>query len=502
MILALLVLACGGGDPAPCPDADDDGWCDEDDCSDIAADVHPGQDEIWYTGLDNACDGGDDYDADGDGWETTAGGDGPDCDDTNAAIHPYATPVCGNGVDDDCRPAADCARYGEEPIDDAVSGVVVGGEPDTPLDIDGDGVLEWSFWTERGYIFVHGSVTGDVSLDAPIATIPLGLTLAVGNLGGVSGDDVAYVHYSTFSSELWAITDPEEDPSPDMVIEGTWDYVHVGDVTGDGVGDVLASLPSWTRNVQIFAGPAAGDRAETDADAVLLFAPDHDDAVGLDADAKGDLTGDGLVDVVCGARGIPELGSGNGTYDVVVFPGPATGTRYAVDQGGVGLPGQAMQLDQYPKGFLDAHEDLDHDGYDDLLVADIWAGNGTVYRMFPGPFDATRRAPTDAGGSLDVVAPLLVVGDVNGDSWVDLAGAVRSSSGEYGLGVFYGPLVGAVMDTDGPDWLGAGIGGVEYAVGVGDVDGDGADEVLEPDGNDVMASQRTLILPGVPSAAL
>ena len=47
-----------------------DGYADNaDDCDDSTALVSPAMAEIWYDGIDQACDGGDDYDADGDGFD-------------------------------------------------------------------------------------------------------------------------------------------------------------------------------------------------------------------------------------------------------------------------------------------------------------------------------------------------------------------------------------------------------------------------------------------------
>ncbi len=92
-----------GADNGGCPafDHDGDGVSElEGDCDDEDADVHPGAEEIWYDGLDTDCDGGDDFDADGDGFP---GGDenAADCDDTDAEISPAAIEVC-DGIDNDC----------------------------------------------------------------------------------------------------------------------------------------------------------------------------------------------------------------------------------------------------------------------------------------------------------------------------------------------------------------------------------------------------------------
>jgi len=73
------------------------------DCDDQNSTVHPGATEIWYDGIDENCDGADDFDQDGDTYRSAAEAtDGTDCDDTNDVVHPGATEVCGNHFDDDC----------------------------------------------------------------------------------------------------------------------------------------------------------------------------------------------------------------------------------------------------------------------------------------------------------------------------------------------------------------------------------------------------------------
>jgi len=98
------------GDTAPVAgDGDGDGFASEaaggDDCDDTDPQTYPGADEVWYDGIDENCDGADDFDQDADGHEAaTYGGD--DCDDTAATAFPGGVEA-DNGVDDDCDGAVD-----------------------------------------------------------------------------------------------------------------------------------------------------------------------------------------------------------------------------------------------------------------------------------------------------------------------------------------------------------------------------------------------------------
>ncbi len=129
MKLTLLLLAgcvwIGEGRYDARRDRDQDGhmavqW-GGDDCDDDDPDVRPGAVEVWYDGVDQDCDGANDYDADGDGhvhvdFPEEAGGTAPgigDCDDADAAVSPSADEVWYDGVDQDCDGANDYDADGD-----------------------------------------------------------------------------------------------------------------------------------------------------------------------------------------------------------------------------------------------------------------------------------------------------------------------------------------------------------------------------------------------------
>ncbi|MCP4810474.1 MAG: hypothetical protein GY913_08620 [Proteobacteria bacterium] len=90
-------------------DADEDGHehldLGGDDCDDTDATIYTGADEVWYDDIDQDCLGGDDWDADLDGF--AAEPEGLDCDDTRADAHPGGTEVWYDGVDQDCEGDSD-----------------------------------------------------------------------------------------------------------------------------------------------------------------------------------------------------------------------------------------------------------------------------------------------------------------------------------------------------------------------------------------------------------
>jgi hypothetical protein len=138
-------------------DDDADGVPAARDCDDHDATINPSVQETWYDGIDESCDGGDDYDQDLDGnvpeeylGLPTAGVDGSgalpggDCDDTNPRVSPQQPDTWYDGVDQDCNGADDFDRDGDGyvPIEHAGaltqyvdgSGALPGGDCDDLLE--------------------------------------------------------------------------------------------------------------------------------------------------------------------------------------------------------------------------------------------------------------------------------------------------------------------------------------------------------------------------------
>ncbi len=124
-----------GGPGAEVEDSDGDGWAAGEDCDDSDPDINPGAEEVWYDGVDQDCDGADDYDADGDGHVAEEYG-GADCDDTDGGVYPGAYDPQDDGVDSDCD-----GWDGEPPLadDTADTGDPPAVDTDTPPSEVGSG---------------------------------------------------------------------------------------------------------------------------------------------------------------------------------------------------------------------------------------------------------------------------------------------------------------------------------------------------------------------------
>ena len=262
-----------------------------------------------------------------------------------------------------------------------------------------------------------------------------------------------------------------------------------GDLTGDGEPDVLVGLvlseesPAVAGQALIFAGPLLEDSS---SDQALAFSGEvAGDLAGTAVSGAGDLDEDGYLDALVGVPG----GGGGGQGAVYPIFGPVT-SGDLLSAGGVALVGGASR-DRTGATVVGAGDLLGGDGLPEVLVgAPGRSGKaGTVYLAL-GPLTAGEialgagTAVTWTGGAADALGEgLALAGDLDGD------GVLEAILGAPGYGGVTDGAVYAVSVSSGDGfaadmavgWLRGPGGDTRFGwsvSGVGDMDGDGLDDLL------------------------
>ncbi|GDX83067.1 hypothetical protein LBMAG42_48780 [Deltaproteobacteria bacterium] len=511
------------------------------DCDDDDAAVSPGETEVCDS-VDNDCDGESDegFDADGDGV-----GACDDCDDGDATAYPGAEEICGDSVDEDCDGIAPACRYegssyaGEADVilfgptaNDAVGGDVGTGDFDNDGQADAfvtaPGANYGGGATSGGLYLVTGPFTGDMTLSTTTATRLYGETssdsfgydAAVGDFDNDSLDDVVasatgdddggsaagavYVIPSA-SATSGAVLSVAYKLIGETSSDAFGATVAGGDIDGDGRDDVVAGATGSDRGgsssggVWLFLGPISAGEDASLADA-RITGEDSSDSAGVALNGSGDLTGDGVDDIVVGATGDDVGGSNAGALYVVSDPSGNVDLSTADAKLTGGASNDALG------GSHPLVLDLDGDGWDDLLAGAYGANgdatdSGVVYGWY-GPLSGTKsvtvadvlllgEAGSDyAGFSLDSA------GDADGDGNVDvIIGAYANDTSGSAAGcayLLYGPLAASTsLSASDAIFLGDSIGDkFAYALaGNEDLNGDGfTDFLMSATASDLVAS--------------
>lgn len=344
--------------------------------------------------------------------------------------------------------------------------VFVAGAKPGKLDLDADGVDDLVLPAPNagqgaGRVYVFSGVPeldadtseADVTIRGLGAIEAFGSAVAVGDVTGDGVADLVVLGDGVLDGTCYVFPGgpafgPQDRDDAAVRLDGAAGFggmtsVAVGDVNGDGVGDIAIGGEDGANGaglVVVFFG-GAELRTETTSGADLVFTGEATGDLFGASVAIGDLNTDGRPDLAVGADMIDNPGRPGAVY---------------VQLGGSGIQGAAAaSMDAKiagsgPGAGLGIHlaiGDVTGDGNGDLVASefdDDLGGPGTVY-VFRGrgTFAATTSTSDAvffvAGSQAEVVGSSLQLADVSRDGVLDLIiGARGASQGDGGIFIVYG----------------------------------------------------------------
>ena len=394
----------------------------------------------------------DPTDLDGDGWVAP-----DDCNDLDPGIHPDALDVL-DGADNNCDGVIDQHTLGA-----AHSKLL------------GEAAGDWAGANVAGLGDINGDGFDDIGVSAWY------------NDASADNAGALYAVLGPVARGTWSLANADVRLTGEAADDTLSRLIGAGDHNGDGLDDVLlcAQGEDTAENnagaAYLLHGPLEGPWSLADADAKILGEARGDGV--MRAVQGGDLDGDGQGDLLIGSPGDATYGSMTGAAYVVL--GPASGT--------LSLANAHAKLTGINEGdlagaFMVGPGDLNGDGYDDAVIGDHNGSHGvensgSAY-IIHGPITAGEERLTQAAAAAGAMffgseangkaGKVAWAGDLTGDGAQDW---LTTSFGDMGSSafVFTGDQTGELNARDAVasvNWH------ADDATGVGDVNGDGFDDLL------------------------
>jgi hypothetical protein len=385
-------------------------------------------------------------------------------------------------------------------------------------DVDGDGFGDvivgapGSYDTElgEGRAFLYlGSASGpspapDWTADSDQAGVSFGRSVSgAGDVNGDGFDDVIVGapyfsggHPTEGRAFLYFGSAGGPSLAPDWIAEGKQDGAvfgasvsGAGDVNGDGFDDVIVGAHDYDHGpgqanegrAFLYLGSASGPSLVADWTAE---SDQYNAHFGASVSGAGDVNGDGFGDVIVGAPDYAQLLEHEGR--AYLFLGSATGLSLTA-----AWTAESHQKDARFGGSVSGAGDVNHDGFEDVIVGASYFGNGQLHEgrafLFLGSASGLSSVP-DWTGEIDQQGAYFGLGvsgagDANGDGYDDvIIGAAYYHHGDGAEGGAFLYLGSASGLSSAPVWMDEGDQYAAYfgesVSGAGDVNGDALDDVI------------------------